>query len=281
MKTFYKLAILFTLVLGVSATHGAPKRMIYTGNPLSITLGINEERRLTFPDAKIVWGDISDKLKDDGALKVEIINNNVYLRALKPFKNTRNVFGKEGGSDVYLFDIKATQAKTGSQRLIIVKGEDRYAVSDKDKKVEPETVIAPLKSRGSPTSGYATMFKYVAREIYAPDRLRGGSKGIYRESVNKRAVYHLLRDNQVITKPVGAWRSGSLHITAISVENITNRTITLDPRNIRGFWKASLFHSPRILAKGSPMDNTTLYLVSNETFAEVVSKNPMIKVGRR
>jgi len=279
----FKLCMLF-LVLLTSFAHAAPKRIIYTGNPLKITLGVgqDQERRITFPDTKLVWGDISDKLKNDGLLKVEIINNNVYLTANKPFKSTRNIFGREGGSDVYLLDIKAVQQKVGNQRLIIVKGEDRYAVADKDKKVIPKTVITPLKQGvRTPTVGFTTLFKFAAREIYAPQRLRGGVSGIYRESVNERVVFHLLRDNQVLTTPVAAWRSGPLHITALSVRNTTNHSLTLDPRSLRGQWKAALFQYPRIAPKGQPQDNTTLYLISRVTFEDTISSHPMITVGRR
>jgi integrating conjugative element protein (TIGR03749 family) len=282
-STLLKLFVLSLLTFS-SVTHAAPKRIIYTGNPLKITLGVGEdqERRITFPDSKLVWGDISDKLKNEGLLKVEIINNNVYLTAIKPFKSTRNIFGKEGGSDVYLLDIKAVQQKVGNQRLIIVKGEDRYAVADKDKKVVPETVITALKQGAStPTVGFTTLFKFAAREVYAPQRLRGGVSGIYRESINEKAIFHLLRDNQVLTTPVAAWRSGPLHITALSVRNMTDHSLTLDPRSIRGHWKAALFHYSRIAAKGLPQDNTTLYLISKASFADAIASHPMIKVGRR
>ncbi len=282
-STLLKLLVLFLLTIS-SVTHAAPKRIIYTGNPLKITLGVGEdqERRITFPDSKLVWGDISDKLKNEGLLKVEIVNNNVYLTAIKPFKSTRNIFGKEGSSDVYLLDIKAVPQKVGNQRLIIVKGEDRYAVADKDKKVVPETVIAALKQGAkTPTIGFTTLFKFAAREVYAPQRLRGDVSGIYRESVNEKNIFHLLRDNQVLTTPVAAWRSGPLHITALSVRNMTDHSLTLDPRNIRGTWKAALFHYPRITANGSPQDNTTLYLISKASFADAITRHPMIKVGRR
>ena len=278
-----KLALFSLLFLStLNSAHAAPKRIVYSGDPIKITLGVNQERRVTFPDAKVIWGDISDQLKAEGLLEVEIVNNDVYFKATKPFKSTRTIFGKEGGSDVYLVDLVATQNKVGSQRLIIVKGKDPYAIADKDKERVAETVIDPLTRSGkTPTAGYTTLFKFAAREVYAPQRLRGGTKGIYREFVNQKPVFHLLRDNQVSTKPVAAWRSGALHITAISVRNRTEQSLTLDPRQLRGQWKAALFHSPRLLATGSPSDNTTLYLISKSSFADAIMTNPMITVGRR
>ncbi len=280
------LFILFMLFVTTSHVFAAPKRITYTGNPIKITLGIgaDNERRITFPDAKVVYGMIDDKLKAEGLMDTEIINNNVYLTAIKPFKRTRNIFGVEGGSDTYILDIQAVTGKANRERLIIAKGEDRYAMATKDieKKKVPETVIAPLKRRSSsPTAGYATLFKYAAREIYAPDRLRGGVSGIYKSSVVNRPVYHLLHDNLVLTKPVAAWRSGPLHITALSVKNLTNKTLILDPRKLRGRWKAALFHYPRLSAQGTPYDTTTLYLISAESFADAISNNPIITVSRR
>ena len=276
------LSLLLCLTLS-SISHAAPKRMIYTGDPLKVTLGVNEERRFTFPDAKMIYADISEKLLNEGMITKEVVGKNVHITATKPFKRTRFVFGEEGGTDVYFIDIQAVQQKVGTQRLIIVKGEDRYSVADKDKEVIPETIIKPLKNTfKTPTTGYKTLINFAVREVYAPQRLRGGVKGIYREIINTRPVYHLLRDNQTLVTPVAAWRSGGLHVTALSVINKTKKSLTLNPIHKRGSWLAtSFFPRERLLPQGHPHDNTTLFLVSKEPFIDAISSNPMITIGRR
>ena len=279
---FLSLLLLLTLS---SIGHAAPKpkRIIYTGDPLKVTIGVNEERRFTFPDTEVIYADISEKLINEGMITKEVVGKNVYITATKPFKLTRFVFGEENGTDVYFIDIQAVQQKVGSQRLIIVKGEDRYAVADKDKEVVPETVIKPLKNPfKTPTAGYKTLINFAVREVYAPQRLRGGVKGIYPETINTQPVYHLLRDNQTLVTPVAAWRSGGLHVTALSVVNKTKKSLTLNPIHKRGSWLATTFFPRgRLLPQGHPHDNTTLFLVSKEAFIDAISSNPMITIGRR
>ena len=144
MKIINTLLLLLALTFSLNQSSYAQsaQRMVYMGDPLKITLGIGEERRLTFPGAKLVWADVKDKLKPK--LDSLIVGKNVYFKAKEPFKSTRIIVGEDGGSNVYLLDVMATDKKVGNKRLVIVEGEDRFAIADKDKKVVPESVIAPL-----------------------------------------------------------------------------------------------------------------------------------------
>ena len=283
MKMFTRLIVIVTLVFTQSVTQTAfaqsAKRMIYRGDPLKITLGVGNERRLTFPDIKLVWADVKDKLKPD--LDVQIVGKNVYFKAKNPFKSTRIIVGEDGGSKVYLLDVMATEKKVGNQRLVIVVGEDRFAVADKDKKVIPESVIAPLKRRSSPGAGFKTLLQYAAREVYAPERLRAKTVGMHREFINKRPTYHLYRGNEISTQPVVAWRSGGLHVSAIKVQNRSNKYLALDPRLLRGKWKAALFYHTQLAPNGSPDDTSTLFLISEDAYVDAIRSNPMIKIGRK
>jgi len=278
MRCVKQLVLISVLIITTTTAFAAPKRFVYTGDPIKLTLGVNEERRITFPDVKMIWADVNQKLQSDEAIDIEIINKNVYLKANKPFKTTRFIFGEEKGSNVYLLDIKAVPGKIGKQRLIVVKGQDRYATANKEKPKKKETIIEPLKRQTvTPTAGYKTLLDFAVREIYAPNRLRGGSKGIYRASVNTHPVYHLLRDNVVLVTPLASWRSGKLHVTALSVRNKTNRTIVLDPRYKRGNWLAtSFFPRARLMRSGHPEDNTTLFLLSDKPFDSAIASNPII-----
>ena len=273
----------------VNPVYAAPQRQLYLGDPISITLALNSEKRITFPDSAMLWADVKESIRD--RLEIQIVKNNLYLKAKAIIKQTRLVIGEEGSAQVYLLDLSTTQKAVGKQRLIIALGKDHYAVSAQQKKQEREqrlknkpveTVVDALKNKlKSPTAGYKTLFQYAAREIYAPKRLRAKTKGVYHQFVNKRKVLHLLRGNQVMTTPIASWRSGFLQITAVSVLNKSKARLSLDPRLIRGQWKAALFHRSVLTPAGSPNDNTTLYLISTAKFAEVIRSNPIIKVDRR
>jgi len=281
MKIINTLLLLFALTFSLNQSSYAQsaQRMVYMGDPLKITLGIGEERRLTFPGAKLVWADVKDKLKPK--LDSLIVGKNVYFKAKEPFKSTRIIIGEDGGSKVYLLDIMATDKKVGNKRLVIVEGEDRFAIADKDKKVVPESVIAPLTRKSSPGAGFKTLLQFASREIYAPERLRSKTVGMHREFINKRPTYHLYRGNQISTHPVVAWRSGGLHVSAIKVQNRTSDFLPLDPRLLRGKWKTALFYHGQLAPNGSPQDTSTLFLISDSPYVDAIRSNPMIKIGSK
>ena len=279
MKNILKFLVFMAFITTQSTFAQSAKRMIYLGDPIKITLGVGEERRITFPDTKLVWADVKDKLKSK--LDVQIVGKNLYFKAKDQFKSTRFIVGEDGGSRVFLLDVMATNKKVGNQRLVIVEGEDRFSVADKDTKVEPETVIAPLQRKSSPGAGFKTMLQYAVREVYAPQRLRSKTIGMHREFINKRPTYHLYRGNQVTTQPVAAWRSGGLHISAIKVVNNTSRYVALDPRLLRGKWKVAMFYQDQLTPKGNPKDTSTLFLISDSAYVDAIRSNPMIKIGSK
>ena len=277
MKMITKLIVILTLIITQAAFAQSAQRIVYMGDPLKITLGVGEERRLTFPDTKLVWADVKDKLKPK--LDVQIVGKNVYFKAKDQFKSTRIIVGEDGGSNVYLLDVMATAQKVGNKRVVIVVGEDRFAVADKDRQVIPESVIAPLQRKSSPGAGFKTLLQFATREVYAPERLRSKTVGVHREFINKRPTYHLYRGNEINTHPVVAWRSGGLHVSAIKVQNRTKKYLSLDPRLLRGKWKSALFYHTQLAPNGSPQDTSTLFLVSDSAYVDAIRSNPMIKIG--
>lgn len=277
MKMITKLIVILTLIITQAAFAQSAQRIVYMGDPLKITLGVGEERRLTFPDTKLVWADVKDKLKPK--LDVQIVGKNVYFKAKDQFKSTRIIVGEDGGNNVYLLDVMATAQKGGNKRVVIVVGEDRFAVADKDRQVIPESVIAPLQRKSSPGAGFKTLLQFAVREVYAPERLRSKTVGVHREFINKRPTYHLYRGNEINTHPVVAWRSGGLHVSAIKVQNRTKKYLSLDPRLLRGKWKSALFYHTQLAPNGSPQDTSTLFLVSDSAYVDAIRSNPMIKIG--
>ncbi len=276
------MSVLAMLMIGFTTPVMAKvERQVYLGDPININLRVNGEKRITFPGVDMVWADVKDKLKE--RLEIQVVNNNLHLKAKDSFKKTRITIGEEGGSNIYLLDIAAHQGKGSSNRMIIVQGKDRLSLSPEEleKEKPKETVIAPLKkSIRSPSAGYKTLISYALREIYAPERLRGGS-GIYREKVNRRPVFHLLRDPNLLVKPLAAWRSGGLHVTALDITNKSASTVELEAPFIRGHWKAAAFRNTILSRSGTPRSNTTLFLVSEKKFDEAVESNPVIRIGGR
>ena len=269
------------LIATFQAKAESPRRIVYTGDPITIVLSVGAEQRITFPDTKIVNARIKEKLTKSGKLTNLIINNNVHWTANEAFKKERFIIGEEGGTKVYLLDVSAVTTKVSNRRILVVDGEDNYAVSDKDKDVKPETVIKPLQRKSTPSAGFVTLFRCAAKQVYAPMRLVKCPVGIHAEFVNKRPIKHLMRYASTTTQPMATWRSAGVYITAIKVTNTTHEKLSMDPRLLRGHWKAAFFMHPRLSPAGYKRDNTTLFLISKKPFADAIASDVMITVDRR
>ena len=273
--------VFLSLLANFAKADTPPKRIAWKGDPIVIQLSVNNERRITFPDSKVVWADIKDSLK--GKLTTQIVNNDVYWLASGSFKTTRLTIGEEGSNKVYLFDVSASYAKTNNRRVLVLDGHDPYGTHKKIAPVKKKKAPVSTDKKDSkpkrPTQGYASLIRFAATELYAPKRLRIRTTSIGRTGVNNKSVYHLLRHQIADTKPLAAWRSGKLFVTAIEVKNRTSQALILDPRNIRGTWKAAAFQHGKLTKKGSLTDSTVLYLVSDKPFQRAIQSNPVITLG--
>jgi hypothetical protein len=66
--------------------------------------------------------------------------------------------------------------------------------------------------------------------------------------------------------PLGAWKSGSLYVTAVRVTNRSRFPTELSLEQLRGQWIAATAQHVRIGPAGSDTDTTAIYLISNRPF---------------
>jgi hypothetical protein len=76
-----------------------------------------------------------------------------------------------------------------------------------------------------------------------------------------------VRGAQVQAEPVAAWHAqgphGPLWVAAVRLRNTRPEPVVLDPRDLRGQWRAASFQHARLGRAGDPTDTTTLYLVAD------------------
>ncbi len=256
-----------------------PKQYVWKGDPIAVSLSTHAEQRITFPGAKLVWADIPNFVKDK--LKTQIVGNNVYWTAKAAFKRIRITLGEEGSGKVYLLDVVSSNARSNNTRIVIKDGVDPYGTVAAKPAMPRNTPVdwAQKRSR-SPIAGYASLLKFAAKEVYAPERLRDKGTGIIKVPTGQQTVQHLLPGNAYHARTAVAWRAGGLYVTAVEISNRSRQPLRLDPREIRGVWKAALFYRNALSAAGSRGDNTTLFLISEQPFKVAVQSHPMIRVGR-
>ena len=230
------------LLLPVAQAQAAETRRItWTGEPIKIELGVNQERRLTFPaDIFVEY----NKATDPGLqrIRIQIIKNTAYLKATNSVPSSRLIIGEIKSQKRYLLDVQAVKTSKHYPQVVV---EDGANTSSTSSNPSGSSITYPA-FQGSRSAGYVSLIRFAAKELYAPDRLRGTDKNITRATVTRKRVHHLLRGHVGDTHPVAAWKSGDLYITALEVKNTTSQPLFLDPRDVRGAWKAVSFQNNRL-----------------------------------
>jgi integrating conjugative element protein (TIGR03749 family) len=231
----------------------ASERIEWNRSPVEVALRIGVERQMTFP-APVKVG-VPASLKS--ALRVQTVNDTVYLQASHAFAPTRLVVQTRDGERTYLLDVEASESETPTPPLEVV-----------DRTPSGEGTAAPAMN---PTSiGYTRdpvlLTRFAAQQLYAPSRLLQPTLGIVRVPVPS-AAFALLRGGEIRAQPVMGWRSGQRYITAVKLTNASTTPVVLDPRALRGDWLTATFQHHRLLPAGSEADTTVVYLVSARPFA--------------
>ena len=263
------------LLLPVAQAQAAENRRItWRGEPIKIELGVNQERRLTFPaDIFVEY----NKATDPGLQRsrIQIIKNTAYLKATNSVPSSRLIIGDIKSQKRYLLDVQAVKTSKHYPQVVVEDGANTSSTSSSD---SGGNIPYPA-FQGSRSAGYVSLIRFAAKELYAPDRLRGTEKNISRASVTRKRVHHLLRGHVGDTHPVAAWKSGELYVTALKVKNTTSQALFLDPRDVLGAWRAVSFQSNRLEAKGKNGDTTAMYVVSDLPFSQAI-RGYAIRVGR-
>ena len=267
------IALLLLCSSSINAESSA-RRVNWTGEPIKIELGVNQERRLTFPSNIFVE---YDKATDPALqrVRIQIVKNTAYLKATSTVPSSRLIIGEISTQKRYLLDVKAVRTSKPHPRVIVVDSTNAYAANP----VTSTHSGGGMLRQGDRSAGYVGLIRFAAKELYAPDRLRGTDKNITRTAVTRKRVHHLVRDHVADTRPVGGWKSNGLYVTALRMKNTTSQPLFLDPRNVRGAWKAVSFQNNRLEAKGKNGDNTALYVVSDLPFSQAI-RGYAIRVGR-
>lgn len=250
------------------------RRVNWTGEPIKIELGVNRERRLTFPSDIFVE---YDKATDPALqrVRIQIVNNTAYLKATSTVPSSRLIIGEINTQKRYLLDVKAVRTSKRFPRVVVEDSTNAYDANP----LSSLPTGGKLLRQGDRSAGYVGLIRFAAKELYAPDRLRGTDKLITRTAVTRERVHHLIRNHVADTRPVGGWKSNALFVTALSVKNTTSQPLFLDPRNVRGAWKAVSFQNNRVEAKGKNGDSTALYVVSDLPFSQAI-RGYAVRVGK-
>ncbi len=255
--------ILFIMLCISNHTAYAVERLFWDKVPLRITLPVGTERLVTFPaDVRVgIPGLLGDKLRTQSN------QGTVYWKANEAFDTQRIEVRETQNNRIYLLDLKASEEAKSVTPIEVIYKQVRPNETSND---QANKTTSTSNAKASRKPGYIDLTRFAAQQLYAPARLLKPSTSIHRVSVARRSTTHLIRGEQVTSTPVASWQSGSLYVTAVELKNTSESFITLDPRHLRGGWRAATFHHNRLHPAGSESDTTAVYLVSDRPFHEVI-----------
>jgi integrating conjugative element protein (TIGR03749 family) len=128
-----------------------------------------------------------------------------------------------------------------------------------------EHTLSQQMAESAPTD-MVQLTRYAARQLYAPKRLATPFSGVQQVEVTAEPIANLIRGVNVVSTPVGQWRSGQLYVTAVLIKNRSHNPLEIPLEQVRGQWIAATAQHGRIGPAGSETDTTAIYLVCQRRF---------------
>jgi len=244
--------------------------LVWRGAPIRVDLKLGQERIVHLPGAgRLRAGLIGGPVP---GLRIQVLGDHAYLLAEQPFASTRLILRPERGSPV-LLDLAADKRfKAGPTLAVLTSAPGDDAVGVPDREAAAQRPLPPAEQ-----VGYVALVRHAAQSLYAPPRLAPRSSAIVRAPLRVHAAVPLIRGGPVEAVPVAAWRAeganGPLWLTAVRLTNLSHDPVVLDPRDLRGRWRAASFQHARLFPFGddNQADTTTAYLISGQPFEKAMA----------
>jgi integrating conjugative element protein (TIGR03749 family) len=245
--------------------------LVWKGDPISVLLPINKEKRIIFPTSVTV--DVKSALSLD---QLRILNNDksLYLTALKSFPTTRIYITLKESGEVVLVDLSTGENANNTTQEITIKQNNHAAESNVvATSSETSTQVTDEYPRSSDIND-ADFIRYAWQEVYAPERLIQNKSRFTRAPMHtEEFIADLIYGDKVIAHPEGSWISGNRYVTAILLRNKYAHNTHINMNNdICGDWQAGLLYpSANLKPYGDKRgDSAMLFLVSNRPFGEIL-----------
>ena len=226
------------------------EHMVWEKVPLNIELPVKQERLIQFSQAiKIIDQNLSP------ALDILKVKGSLYLKAQDNFKNARIIVQLIPDGEVIILNLKADKQFNNTTPIEVLTDD-------------------PTRESQAASSHYEynaiQLTRFAIQALYAPDRVHHIPNSVYRTPMQTHKTIPLFYGASIEAYPIASWRGGSLHVTAVELKNLLNKTIRLKPEGLIGHWQtASFYPTNRLLARNNH-ESTTVFLVSDKPFHEAL-----------
>ncbi|QXR34241.1 TIGR03749 family integrating conjugative element protein [Alcaligenes aquatilis] len=254
--------------------HGV-ERAVFDRAPVRAPLPVGIERMITLP-APAALHVPSDMSK---IARIEVIDRTMYITALQQFTPVRIIAELIDSGQQIPFDLLAdsttASARSELQVFVVASSSPGAGKSDGDGPASQAAAqatsmanahtLSQQMAESAPTD-MVQLTRYAARQLYAPKRLAAPFSGVQQVEVTSEPIANLIRGVNVVSTPVGQWRSGQLYVTAVLIKNRSHHPLEIPLEQVRGQWIAATAQHGRIGSAGSETDTTAIYLVCQRRF---------------
>lgn len=226
------------------------EHVIWDKTPIHITLPLNQERLVHFPQAvQIIESEASDKLS---VLKIQ---DAVYLKAKESFNNQRLLLQLMPQGEVIILSLSADEKITSTDPVEVLL-----------EKIDP--IQQTTENKSSFDLNAITLTRFAIQSLYSPERLLTVPDGVSRTPMQTRRNINLIYGASIGARPLISWHGGDFYVTAVELENQLKQEVILDPRKILGNWQTATFYPANTLTHRG--NTTTVFLVSDRPFNEAL-----------
>jgi integrating conjugative element protein (TIGR03749 family) len=252
---------------------------VWRENPLSLTLPLNQEKRLTFPEP--VQVDVNGQLSTD---QLRIINDHqsIYLTALKLFPQETRIYVtlKKSGQIIFL-DVNTMDSSEASSiaadhiEITVAAGQKNISAPIvRENSAAIETPLAYENGSSTSADQWVHLVRWAWQQLYAPNYLLSNDSSILRLPMHTQFwVSGLFYSDTVLAHPLASWSQGEDVITAVELRNAYPHRTALDlTHDLCGHWRAAMIYPyDRLEPAGhKPTDDATLFLISDQPFIEAL-----------
>lgn len=234
--------------------------LLWQGDPLSLSLPINKEKRIVFSETVSI--DLKGALNTD---QLRVINNDksVYLTALKTFQKTRLFVTLQESGTVIMLDIFTKDNAIATTQYVEVKKDTSVSAENKE----------PILKNTNPIT-YVDLIRFSYQQLYAPERLLKNMSLYSRVPMHTRFfTSNLVYGDKVTAHPVASWSAGGYYVTAVALQNKYAHLAYINTHHdLCGDWQAATIYPRSILQSygDKEHDSAILFLVSRKTFSEAI-----------
>ncbi|MDU8924316.1 TIGR03749 family integrating conjugative element protein [Pasteurellaceae bacterium LIM206] len=233
--------------------------MPWKRTPLPVDLHVGEER-IIFVDRNVQVG-LPPEL--DGKLRVQSMGGAVYLKANTAFDLSRIQLRDVESGQIILIDLKSLIRKGKLESVRIVIDEP----VDSSRNLVSQTQVADLQAtrqkQPSALPAPAALTRYAAQSLYAPLRTVEPLDGVRRVAAKlPKSIPGLMPNLTLSATPLDSWGLDGYVVTAVRLKNQAAHQVSLDPRNLQGYFYSVTFQHNWLGPKGTAEDTTVAYIVT-------------------